>query len=695
MPPSAGIPWIFMATVQETARRRGTARPSGFDWQRWLVPAAGLVLLVCLCYAPAIGDGFIWDDDFHVTDNPELRSLSGLARIWFRPSATPQYYPLVHTVFWLEYHIWGFWAPGFHAVNLALHLASTILLWRLLGRLAVPASWFVAAIWAVHPLNVETVAWVSELKNVLSTFFYLAALSVYLRFWAVEKPDSAPGHWRNYLFASALFLCALLSKTVACTLPAAILLLHYWKRGRIERRAVLSMLPWFAVGLVFGLTTAVMERTHVGASGPEWAFSPIDRVLIAGRAICFYAAKLLVPSRLTFIYPRWTIDAGQWWQYLFPMAAIGAIAGLFVLRRRLGRGPLCALLFFYGTLFPALGFLNVYPMRYSFVADHFQYLAGVGWLALVVSAALAVARLTEIAMGARVAIAIVLCIALGVGTWQRAKLYRDGPSIWWDTISKNPSAAMAYGNLAKYLSVEGNLATALPIFQKCVELSPFDPEAHSNLGQALEDHGELDRAIDEYRRALRLDPRQVAAHCNLGYALLRKGLLDEAETHLRRAIELKPKYAEAHNNLGTLLWQKHESEAALKEFGIALDVKPDYAQAFYNRGTLLMSLGRDDKAQDDLMAAVRLNPKLAEAHNNLGSLRLKQRQWAAARDEFRLAVRLNPGDPAARQNLAAMLEQLGDFPGAVQELKEAIRLDPSDARPRQNLGRLLGVTAGS
>jgi tetratricopeptide (TPR) repeat protein len=673
------------------SRRMTAARTQGLSGRRrrTLLAGLGLVAVTCLFYLPAIGEGFIWDDDYHVTDNPQLESLAGLGRIWLKPGATPQYYPLVHTVFWVGYHLWGPWAPGFHAVNLALHAANAVLLWLVLRRLAVPGAYWIAALWALHPLNVESVAWITECKNVLSTFFYLAAANRYLRFWPIDEPDALPGSWRDYALATFFFACALLSKTVACTLPAAILLVHYWKRGRVERQALALMLPWFVLALPLGLLTIAMERDNVGAVGPEWAFSLPDRVLIAGRAICFYAAKLIWPAGLTFIYPRWTIDAGQWWQWGFPLAAGAAPVVLWLGRGRWGRGPLCALLFFYGTLFPALGFFNIYPMRYSFVADHFQYLAGVGWLGLLAAIALAAARRLKLEPRPRFGIAAALCLVLGAATWSRATVYRDGTSIWWDTIVKNPKANMAYGNLAKYLSMDGKLDQAAGIYRQLLELNPLDAEAHNNLGFALESQGDFTESIEQYRDALRISPNYAEAHCNLGFALARQGDRSEAEEHLRRAIELKPDYADAHNNLGMLLAYEGDLEAALGEYHAALGAKADHAGAHFNLGTLLLGQRQYAGARRELTEAIRLDPKLAQAHNNLGSLWLSQRQWAAARDEFGRAAALAPRDAAVRQNLATALEQLGDLRACVEQWREAQRLNPADPRPRQQLQRLL------
>jgi len=342
-----------------------------------------ILALAATAYAPALRGDFVWDDDDYVTDNPTLTNLDGLRRIWLEFGATPQYYPLVYTTFWIEYHIWQLHPFGYHLTNVLLHMVNALLLWAILRRLAVPGAWLAAAIFAVHPVHVESVAWITERKNVLSGAFYLSSMLLYLRFAGIG-PDRPSGRrrWAYFVLALLLFACALLSKSVTCTLPAALVLLLWWRRRRLRASDLWPLIGWLVVGLLMALTTVWMERHHVGTRYIDWSLSPLDRCLIAGRAVWFYAAKLLWPAKLTFFYPRWHIDAGLWWQYLFPLAAVAVIAALWWLRSRLGKGPLVAVLLFVGTLTPALGFVDVYPMRFSFVADHFQYLASAGLIAL-------------------------------------------------------------------------------------------------------------------------------------------------------------------------------------------------------------------------------------------------------------------------------------------------------------------------
>ena len=409
--------------------RRADPRP-GRPWA-----FAAVFLLVLLAYFPALKGGFIWDDDRHVT-KPELQSLEGLRRIWFEPGATQQYYPVLHSAFWIEHRIWGEAPLGYHLVNVFLHATSAclfvVVLQRLWGRAgprgppterdsaemasaperragvrprrvpegrrrrtfapaepsgpALPrlAAWFAGLIFALHPVGVESVAWISEQKNTLSTVFYLLAALAYFRFYESrecvrQNPGGGGKPAATYCLATFLFILALLSKSVTATLPAGLLVVIWWKRGRLEwRRDLVPVLPWLLVGLSAGLFTAWVERRYIiGAEGTAFNLSFVERCLLAGRVTWFYLAKLFWPENLIFIYPRWQVSSAEVWQYLFPIGIVAVLALLWRWRRQF-RGPLAGFLFFVGSLVPALGFVNVYPFVYSYVADHFQYLASLG-----------------------------------------------------------------------------------------------------------------------------------------------------------------------------------------------------------------------------------------------------------------------------------------------------------------------------
>jgi Tfp pilus assembly protein PilF len=587
--------------------------PNDVPWRAWAL----LTLAAVLAYLPALGSGFIWDDDAYVTQNMALRSARGLARIWLQPGATPQYYPLVHTTFWLEYHLWGLSPLGFHLVNVVLHAATAFLVLLALRRLQVPGAAFVAALFLLHPVHVESVAWITERKNVLSALLYMAALYTYLPLAGLGGGEPSR-RGRLYGLSLSLFVGALLSKTVAASLPAALLLLVYWKRGRVTPRDVRPLAPFFVLGAVLGLATAYVEKHHVGAHGVDWSLSPAQRVLIAGRALWFYAAKLVWPAPLTFIYPRWTIDAGLAAAYLYPAAAVMLTAALWVLRGRLGRGPLVAILYFGGTLVPALGFFDVYPMRYSFVADHFQYVASLGLLTLL-GAAAAHATAGRPPTSRRAA-ACVLLAMLGVLTFGQTRIYRDQETLWRDTIAKNPEAWMAHHNLGGVLEQQSRDEEALAQYREALRLKPDFADVHNNVGNILARHGELGPAIVSYETSLRLLPEQAEAHSNLGAALAAQGRYAEAMRHYEEARRIKPHFAGVHVNLGNVLVQQGRPAEALPHYQTALALDPDDAGAHYNLGNALLAVGRRPEAEAELRQALRLRPGYVKAHDALARM---------------------------------------------------------------------------
>ena len=574
-----------------------------------LWPALLLVVLSAGVYLPAMNGGFIWDDDDYVQDNPTLRSLEGLEQIWLQPGATRQYYPLVHTSYWIEYRLWGLNPTGYHIVNVLLHALNAVLVWRLLRLLQVPGAWGAAVLFALHPVHVESVAWITERKNTLSGAFYLGAAWAYLRYEGTRQKHA-------YCVALVLFAAALLSKTVTSTLPAALVLVLWWQGRNINRRTLGSLIPFFILGTAMGLVTLWMEEHSVGAWGPAWDLSALERCLIAGRALWFYAAKLLLPIHLSFIYPRWEIDATAVWQYLYPVGALAVGALLWIFRSRIGRGPLTGLLFFAGTLTPALGFFNVYPMLYSFVADHFQYLASLGLLTLAAAGtSLLAAQLGRRAIGT---LTLTLVVAgYSLLTWRQGQTYADLETLWRSTLANNPNAWIAHNNLANILRQRGELNQAIRHYRQALLLLPGDAQIHLNLADSHQQRGELATAIRHYRYALDAAPDRSDTHLKLGNTLLAQNAPEDAIHHYLRALEIRPGLAPAHSNLGAALAIQGETEAAIDHYRRALELKPDFAEAHNNLGRLLAEQGQLKTAIDHYRRALELKPNYAKARNNL------------------------------------------------------------------------------
>jgi len=624
-----------------------------------------IVALGLIAYSSSLQAGFIWDDDRYVTGNSFLRSVEGLGAIWAKPGATPQYYPLVFTSFWLEYHLWELDPFGYHLSNVLLHLLNALLLWQILRFLSVPGAWLAAAVFALHPVHVESVAWITERKNVLSAAFYLLALYSYMSFdpegFSTKSVDSGPRddpqsvhprRWLLYLASIASFLLALLSKTVTCSLPAAILLLLWWRSGRIRRSDWVRMTPFFLAGIIFSIVTVAVERHVEGAVGPQWELSFLQRVLIAGRALWFYVEKLVLPHRLTFIYPRWEVDLSVWRHYLFPLLALLALALLWVRRRSIGRGPVVCALFFAGALFPALGFIDFYPMKYSFVADHFQYLASIGIIVLLVGSATAFVRGSSgFVRLVATNLAVLMLMVLVVLTWRQGRIYEDTEVLWKDTIAKNPGCWMAHNNLGALYQQSGQTGRAFFHFREALRIKPEHAGAHSNLaivwcGQRKWEEGEY-----HFQQALRLDPSIPGVHYNYGVCLQLQDRMKEAIDAFTKAIRRRPTYVQAHYNVAAVLIDQGRTSEAMEHLERVVTLDPLFVPAYHQMGIALASQGRFEDAVRQYREAIRLDPEYAQAHAELAEAYYHLREYDLARKHLRTSTELGlpPDEDFLRQ----------------------------------------------
>jgi len=636
-----------------------------------LLPAAGIILATILAYWPALHGALLWDDAAHVT-RPGLRGIQGLWRIWTVPGATQQYYPLLHSAFWLEHAVWGDSVFWYHLLNVLLHGVAALLVVRLVRRLELPGAWLTGLLFALHPMCVESVAWISEQKSTLSGVFFLAAALSYLRF---EKSRARAAYSAALLF----FVAALLSKTVTAVLPGVLLVALWWRRGKVEWK---PLVPFFALGAGAGIMTVWVERTLIGAQGAEFLLSPAQRILLAGRAAWFYASKVVWPADLAFFYPRWTLNPGDFLQWLFPAAALAALA---ILWR--WRGAFAAAVIFVGTLFPALGFFNVFPFRYSFVADHFAYLA---ILAILIPLA-AASRRFGIWPGA------IAAAALFVLTFQQAGHYRDEETLYRATLVNSPNAWLAHNNLGNLLLERPAAhAEALAHIQEALRLAPDAMETHLSMGNVLlQTPGRLNDAIAEYQTAVRLAPNSERAHTNLGNAFVQAGRVSEAVPQLEQALRIDATDAEAHNDLGNAFMQMPgRLTDAIEQYRAAIAAEPDFAEAHNNLGRALAALpGKLPDAIAEFEASIRAKPDYATAHSNLGNAlsMIGRRDDAIA--EYRIAVRLRPDSAAAHNNLGYALSQTpATLPEAIAECREAVRLQPDSADYHFNLGMALAQT---
>jgi tetratricopeptide (TPR) repeat protein len=532
--------------------------------------AIAVAVVLAGAYWPAVHGAFLWDDVAHLP-TPELRTAAGLWRILFVPGTSQQYYPLLFGTFWLEHWMWGDATFGYHVVNVVLHGVAAGLVWTVLRRLAVPGALFAAGIFALHPVHVESVAWIAELKNTLSGVFYLASMLAYLSF------DDGPVAHRpatRWLAALALFVGAMLSKSVTGSLPAAILVVLWWKRGRLSwSRDVVPLLPFFLVSAGLGWFTARYEADVVGASGASFDLSFASRCLIAGRAFWFYLAKLVWPVPVIFIYPRWHIDPMVWWQWAYPVAALALLVALALLRGVLGRGPLAAALFFVGTLFPALGFVNVYPFKFSFVADHFQYLASLGPIVLVSAA------LTRAARGGRrlgVVLGIAVVAVLAVLSWRQSRSYQSPETLWRATVEHNPTSFLAQIGLGVIYEDQGKHQEAIEAEEQALAIDPGSAEARLNLARSYDAVGDYAKAARFYEEGLRLESGYAGAvRPRLALLYARLGEFDRAVVMARAALALTPNSSYAYAVLGIALKGQGDGAKADQAWQVAIRLDPE------------------------------------------------------------------------------------------------------------------------
>jgi len=556
-----------------------------WPWLLGLLLAAGTII----AYQPAWRAGFIWDDDVYVTNNPLLSAPDGLKRIWFSMHSHSQYCPLVITTFRFECMLWGLNSVGYHVVNILLHSANALLVWAVLRRLALPGAWLAAAIFALHPVQVESVAWITERKNVLSLFFYLLALLAWVEF-VEERPNRL---WRFYVLALIFYALALFSKTTACTLPAALLLVLWLKGKTMNRFRLARIVPFIALGVGLGLVSVWWER-HLGnyLKDVGQSFSGLERLLIATRALWFYAVELVWPTKLTFSYPRWEINSRDPLQYVWLIGCVAVALLLWRRRNALGRGPVAALVFFVAALSPLLGFIPVYTFRYSFVADHYQYVASVGPLALAATCITTALGLVEKGKPfLKPFLCGTLLLVLGALTWRQSAMYADVETLWRTTIERNPDSYLAHNNFGNVLFRKGQVNEAIAHYQKALAILPDYSEAHYNFGMALIQNGRVDEAIAHFEKAAETRPDsqgvQAMAHNNLGDLLSQRGQADEAIAHFQKAIQIDPRLASAHAGLGDLLLRKGRAAEAVAHYQTAMEIQPADARILNNLAWVL------------------------------------------------------------------------------------------------------------
>jgi protein O-mannosyl-transferase len=656
---------------------QGITGQLGRSWWKGLLVGLVLAAVTILVYRPAWNGGFLWDDDDYITNNELLTAPDGLRRIWFSLDSPSQYFPLVYTTFRIEHALWGLNTTGYHWVNLLLHIANALLVWTVLARLKIPGAWLAGAIFALHPVQVESVAWITERKNVLMGFFFLLTLLSWIAF--VHERTKRP--WLFYGLALLLYVLALSAKTTACTLPAVLFLILWLQKKPITWKRIFQIVPFLILGLAMGVLAMWWERYHQGTSRAVFAFlSPIERVLVASRAVWFYLSKLIWPSNLTFIYPRWDITPTHLLNYSWLLAGVITCVAIYFLRRYIGRSVEVAAAFFVVTLSPVLGFIMLYTFRYTFVADHYQYLACIGPIALVSAGLVNLAGTFKTARVLIMSAALCLVALLATLTWRQAAMYENIETLWRTTLARNPGCWMAHNNLGIVLFQKGQLDEAIEHYRTTLQMQPNFWDADYNLGSALLGKGHVDEAIFYCDKAVAMQPNDPDARVALANALFQKRRIDDAIVHYQKAVTIRPDYFLARYGLGHALLEKGELGAAIEHCRAALLIRPDNADCHTILGIALDEKGQSAEAIQHYEKALEISPQSVSALNNLAwllatSSNAPLRNGARAIQLARQADQRSQGNNAlVLRTLAAGYAEVGQFGKAIEIARAGIEV---------------------
>lgn len=595
-------------------------------YQEHIIIFVILFVAVFLAYYPALKAGYIWDDNDHLTENPHLEDLQGLKRIW--TSFAGVYYPLALTTFWFMRRIFGLNPLPYHLLNIILHSLNAFLVWLVLRELKIKGGILAAFIFALHPMHVQSVAWVTELKNTQSGFFYLLSILYFVKFYTIynlresKKAPSTQRRWKWYTLSLVFFLLALLSKTSTVVLPAALILLIWWMNRSYGWKHFSITIPFFILSVLSSAWTIGEQLLHAGAKGPEWSQTFPERILIAVRSLWFYLQKILFPHPLVFIYPRWEVAHAKFLWYV-PVAGLALVFIFLIIKRNTGWGrPLLLVsLFFSATLFPMLGFFNMYIARYTYVADHFPYLASIGPIILI---GYGISRLVETIPAAkfplRNIIPFFLLLLFGILANIQSRIYKNTETVWRDTIGKNPSCWLAYNNLGELLAREGKMEEAFNCFTKAYDLKNDYEAACYNLGTFALRQGDYEKAADYLEKAIRANRNYPEAYNNLGNALSRLGRIEEAIANYKEAIRLRAGYMDAYFNLANTYYRMKDINPAVENYQNALGIAPYHPDVHCNLGIALFEIGKKEEGFLHLKEAIRIEPDHAVAKQALKSL---------------------------------------------------------------------------
>jgi protein O-mannosyl-transferase len=630
-----------------------------------------IIVIALLAFFPSLNGGFIWDDYRLITENRLIHAHNGLYHFWFTTQAI-DYWPMTYSTFWGEWRLWGMNPIGYHVTNLFLHIITSLLIWLILRKLSIPGAFFAAMIFLIHPVNVESVAWIAQRKNLLAMLFFLLAIFFYLK-TEIPSPSShnqTSSFW--YWLSLLTFILSMLSKGSVVVLPVLLLGITWWSRP-LEKRDLARIAPFFISALLFTIVNIWFQRHGQDVVIRNAGF--VERLLGAGNVVWFYLYKAILPLNLSFVYPQWRVQADHplWWLPL--SAALTVTAVLWVYRRKWSRPLLFAWAFFCVSLVPVLGITDVYFMKFSLVSDHYQHIAIIG---VVVTAAAGWGvwrdRMRDaVRIGADCVAVAVICTLFSL-TWQQCGLYHDEITLYKDTLQKNPDCWMIHNNLGLALQNAGRPEEAIEHYQQALRLKIDYYEAYYNLGNALVQIGQPKEAIKRYDQALSFNPNYILANINMGNALTEIGQPQEAIRYYKIAIRLNPDFAETYYDLGNVYVRLGKPQEAIEYFNQALKIKPDYLQAHNNLGAALAESGQLEKAIEHFHQTLQLSPDDPDTHFNLASTLIQAGQPREAIKHFIKAIEADPEYVDAYFSLALTYAQINRSKEAINTAQKALRI---------------------
>ena len=588
-----------------------------------------LIALIIISYFPVFFAGFIWDDDMVVVQNPLMQSLDGLYHIWF--STHPiDYYPLTYTSLWIDYHVWGISATGYHIINLLLHLSNAILLMIVFKKLNIPFAGLAALLFAVHPVNVPSVAWITERKNVLCMFWFCLCVYNLLTFDERQSP-------KHYIIALSCFFFSLLSKSAVLMFPFVILLYHWWKNNHLTRRDILLSSPFFYISAIMGMISLWFQNNRAIGETIIRNDDFFSKIVSSIYAVGFYIQQSLIPINTSFVYP---VNQDQ-------LPLIMAIPGLLIIVVYLvyclydrNRAGFVGLLYVLLMIFPVLGFVDIYFMRYALVADHWQYFSICGVLGILM---IGIDKVSQKVAFIYIQYGLVLWIAyFTIASFQYAQQFKDEPTLWFATLSNYPECSLALNRLGSIYQTQNNQSLARYYYDQTLKYHPDNPGAHNNLGMIEESNGNLNKAKKHFLAAIQHHQMHPHIHFNLGRIYMKSGNFALAEKSFQTCLRLQPGHESA------LIWLASSLE---------YQQKWENASNVYER--LIQLLGKQTKF---------LNP-LARVYET------SQNHFQALRC-YQDSIGIDDNQPDIYYQIALIYQRMGRIQQAIYYGKKAVDSDP-------------------